>query len=387
MKIENNIRLCLVTFPIQERGGYSNHIKNQLKVFEAIASKVLFITGNFPKEDVSEENVSFINISQPITIKKNVLLKIFWHVMMQVKISYLLIKYNRDIDEKIFFLTGTPLFSILTAKLLRKKAILVGPASNYKMAKHSKEKIIYRSGKMLIMYLTFVLEKSCQYLSDEIILESPNLANELNLGRYKNKIFSNGGLFVDTEKFSIKIPMSERENVIGYVGRLSGEKGIMNFVKSIPEILKNQKDLRILICGDGNLKPEIMEYIKNNNLENNVELTGWIPHDLLPAHLNRLKLCILPSYTEALPNIILESFACGTPIIGTPVGGIPDIVIDGKTGFMLENNSSECISKNVLRALSSKNITDISLNSRLLIERDYSFNAAVERYQKIVNDE
>ena len=122
------------------------------------------------------------------------------------------------------------------------------------------------------------------------------------------------------------------------------------------------------------------------NLNNKVELTRWIPHDELPDYLNELKLLILPSYTEGLPNIMLEAMACGTPVLATPVGAIPDVIKDEKTGFIMEDNSPECIAENVIRALNGPNLNEIVKNARVLVERDFTYEAAVERYRKILKE-
>jgi glycosyltransferase involved in cell wall biosynthesis len=117
-----------------------------------------------------------------------------------------------------------------------------------------------------------------------------------------------------------------------------------------------------------------------------MELTGWIPHDELPDYLNELKLLILPSYTEGLPNIMLEAMACGTPVLATPVGAIPDVIKEGRTGFIMENNSPGCIAENMMRALEYPDLDRIVENARELVKKEFTYGAAVERYRKILED-
>ncbi|HJH26732.1 MAG TPA: hypothetical protein C5S37_08160 [Methanophagales archaeon] len=120
------------------------------------------------------------------------------------------------------------------------------------------------------------------------------------------------------------------------------------------------------------------------NLNDKVKLTGWIPHDELPEYLNDLKLVVLPSYTEGLPNIMLEAIACGTPVLATPVGAVLDTIKDGETGFIMENNSPECVAKNVMRALYYPNLDEIVKNAREFVEEEFTYEAAFERYKKVL---
>ncbi|NQE05809.1 D-inositol-3-phosphate glycosyltransferase [ANME-1 cluster archaeon GoMg1] len=77
---------------------------------------------------------------------------------------------------------------------------------------------------------------------------------------------------------------------------------------------------------------------------------------------------------------------CGTPVLATPVGAIPDIIKDGETGFVMENNLPECIAKNVMRALEHPNPERIGENARVLVEREFTYEVAVERYRKILEE-
>lgn len=74
----------------------------------------------------------------------------------------------------------------------------------------------------------------------------------------------------------------------------------------------------------------------------------------------------------------------GTPVLATPVGSIPDEIKDGETGFIMENNSPECIAKNIMRILEYLDLDRIVKNARKLVEREFTYEAAVERYRKIL---
>jgi glycosyltransferase involved in cell wall biosynthesis len=116
------------------------------------------------------------------------------------------------------------------------------------------------------------------------------------------------------------------------------------------------------------------------------ELPGWISHDDLPGYLNQLRLLVLPSYTEGLPNIMLEAMACGTPVLATPVGAIPDVIRDGKTGFIMENNSPECIAENVARALASPDLEEIAEAGRRFVEENFTFEKVVGKWKRLLQE-
>ena len=128
---------------------------------------------------------------------------------------------------------------------------------------------------------------------------------------------------------------------------------------------------------------EIKNELMNKGAYDRVELTG---HNELPDNLNELKLLVFPSYSEGLPNIVSESMACGTIVLATPVGGVPDLINDGETGFIIEDNTPECIAENVIKALNYPDLDRIVKNARKLIEDEYTYEAAVERYRNILGN-
>ncbi|GAI41140.1 unnamed protein product, partial [marine sediment metagenome] len=204
------------------------------------------------------------------------------------------------------------------------------------------------------------------------------------LKKYEAKISIAHEHFLNFDKFKLQRPLSERDNLVGYIGRLSEEKGTLNFVEALLGIVSSRDAVNFLIGGDGPLRGRVEEYLDKANLNSKVNFIGWIPHDKLPERLNDLKLLVLPSYTEGLPNIILEAMASGTPVLATAVGAVSNIIKDDETGFIMEDNSPDCIARNVIRALSHPNLEQIAGNARVFVEKEYTFEAAVKGYENVL---
>ena len=370
MKKQN---IGVLTFPISEAGNVP--LSNLVDILYSLSNGVYLITGNdgysLFKNDERIHTYGIMHENGG-----NVFTRILRYIYTQLRISYELGKRSRNVDIWFFFIGGdTLLIPMLTAKLLTKRVILVSAGSTLQSSVSANDNLSKQ---------VKILERINRALSNRIIIYSPNLIKEWDLEKYRNKISVAHKHFLDFDQFKIKRDFDERENLVGCIGRLSGEKGTLNFVEAIPQIIKERSDVEFLIGGDGQLRNEIENYLNENNITDRVKLTGWIPHDELPDYLNELKLVVLPSYTEGLPNLMLEAMACGTPILATPVGAIPDVITDGATGFILEDNSPACVAENVIRALEHFDIERIAENAKELVEREFTYEAAVEKYRMIL---
>ena len=347
-----------------------------LTVLSPLAEEIYVISGDDPRY---YDNVRWIKIKK--SMYKSLPKKIISFLSFQLKLSFGLVKISKIVDIVIFF-PSTMIMPLFTAKLKRAKIILYAGGSASKNMKYDGG-LIRRS----ILFAIFkILENLGFAFSDKIIIESKSSLEFEGLKRYRDKVVVSG-IYVDTDIFSYENEIKKRKDKIGYIGILSELKGVLNFVKAISDISEERDEIKFLVGGNGPLRDKIEKYLDENDLNGKkVELRSWIPHDELPDYLNKLKLLILPSYTEGLPNIILETMACGTPVLATPVGAIPDVIKDGETGFIMENNSPECIARNVIRALNHPNLEKITRNARALVERDYTYEKAVERYKKILNE-
>jgi len=371
MSIKKN-RVCVITFPPMKAG--LTPLSNLIDILSSSSDEIYLITGNDGYYHfIDNSNIHLYGIFH--STGNGSASRIKNYISTQFKIAHLLLKIINKIDVCIFFLGGEMLvLSLIPAKLFKKKTITM--LSGYSI-KYEKD------------ILSKVVTKLCTInfnLVDKIILYSPLLISEWSFEKYSRKILIAPRHFLDFSNFKLNIDFSQRSDLIGYVGRLSEEKGIINFIDSIPLVLEQKPDLNILIIGDGDLRDKVNNYLSQNELENNVKLIGWSSHEDLPKYLNSLKLLVIPSYTEGLPNIMLEAMACGTPVLATGVGAIPDIISDGKTGFIMENNSPECIAKNIFRAMEHPGLENIVKNSIIFVKNNFTYKKAVERYSEILDN-
>ena len=361
----------IVTLPIDK--AHVLPLSNFVDIFHSLSNEVYLITGNAGATLSKGRNkLHLYSISHKTGV--NVISRIVNYVYTQLRISYRLARISRNADLWIFPIGGEGLLlPIIMAKLLRKRTVLVHSTSAAKLLEAKREPF----AKPLLLAV-----EMNRILADRIILYSSSLIREWNLDKHKHKIAIARKHFLDFDKFRVKKKLAERENLVGYIGRLSREKGVLNLVKAIPMI---KGETKFLIRGEGELRDSIEKQLNENKLNNKPYLMGWIQHDELPNDLNRLRLLILPSYIEGLPNIILEAMACGTPVLATAVGCVPDLIKDSKTGFIMEDNSPECIARNIIRVLSHPSLEGIAQNARALVEKEFTYEAAVEAYRKILS--
>lgn len=367
-----NPKICIVTDPRPLAAIVP--LSNLTDIISTLASFLYLLTGNEGRRVLTTHRTI---LGHSITYRPNhfILTRMLNHIIMQVKYAYRIIRINKKIDIYVVFMGENLLVSILICKMFRKHVILMLAGSQVKISARNQG---------LLSKLMLVLQQTDYFLADKIVLYSEKLIREWDLTKYVNKISIAHEHFLDNAKFNIQRQYINREKVVGYIGRLSEEKGIINFIQAISVLVKEKSDIKFFVGGDGNLREYIKDYLGKEILDNRVEFTGWISHDDLPSHLNQLKLLVIPSFTEGLPNIMLEAMACGTPVLATPVGAIPDIIFHGETGFIMENNSPQCIAQNIISALNHINLEKIIAEGRKIIETDFTFEKVQEKYRNVL---
>jgi glycosyltransferase involved in cell wall biosynthesis len=361
----------VVTFPLIESG--IEPLSNLLEILRSLSDDLYLITGNAGGTLVKRySGVNFHLVNHKTGM--NLFSRIVKFIYAQLRISFKLAKLSRNVDLWLFFLGETVLIlPMLAAKAARRQVVLCLAASDIQMSR-----VPQRDPLRVPVALISKINLS---LCNRIVVYSERLITEWGLQKYRNKIAVARQHLLDFDKFKIERPLNKRGDTVGYIGRLSQEKGVMNFIAAMPGMHESGQEIKFMIGGDGPLRPQIEKRLSESLPNCKVELVGWIPHDELPQYLNQLKLLVVPSYTEALPIILLEAMACGTPVLATPVGAIPDVIRDAETGFLMTDNLPKNIARNVIRALDHPDLDRITQNARAFVETEFTYDAAVEEYR------
>ncbi len=204
----------------------------------------------------------------------------------------------------------------------------------------------------------------------------------------KTILLSNG---VDTDKFKpgnkkklrkkLKIP---NKIVFAFSGRLVKRKGLIFLVNVWKDLVKENKELCLVLLGSGKLQPdsceeELINFIKENNLEHNIIMKGEVNNT--NEYLQASDFFIFPSEKEGLPNAILEAMATGLPVIASKIGGNIDLIEHYKTGILYKLNDEKEI-KNVIRGiLNNKELQYVlGKNARKKVIEQYSIKYVADKY-------
>ena len=133
---------------------------------------------------------------------------------------------------------------------------------------------------------------------------------------------------------------------VGTIGRLREEKGHRYLLQAIPKIVASQRDIVFVIVGDGSLRGELQALAQQLGIAQYVLFTGF--RDDIRRVLGTCDLFVLPSVSEGLGTVLLEAAAAGIPIIATRVGGIPDIIQNGKHGLLVQPRSPDELAQHIL---------------------------------------
>lgn len=194
---------------------------------------------------------------------------------------------------------------------------------------------------------------------------------------------------VDIERFTKRISAEERARlrkefgfseadiVIVTASRLTLKNGVDDMIRSLTFLPTNFK---VLIAGEGEDRDKLTALIDSKGVKDRVVFLGTRGHAELPGILQSADIFCRPSLSEGLGNAFLEAMACGLPIIGTPVGGIPDFLVDGETGVFCQPRDPESLAKAATRIQSEAGLREkLVRQGEALVREGYGWDNIAKR--------
>ncbi|WP_240451995.1 glycosyltransferase family 4 protein [Halostella salina] len=217
--------------------------------------------------------------------------------------------------------------------------------------------------------------------ADHIIAVSDHTREQLrDLYRFDEAKLTTVPPGIDTERFSptdaVHPAVDDSKRSVLVLSRLDPRKGIDKAIRAFAQL--EYDDAELLIGGTGRLEPSLKELAAELGVRDSVRFLGFVPDEELPSLYSSVDLFVLPSEYEGFGIVFMEAMACGTPVVGTSVGGIPTAVDDGETGFLIGRNDIKGLAERIGKVLSnSKQSAQLSDNARSwAMEHDWTSIAA-----------
>jgi len=369
MTIDSEI--CVVTHPLSAAG--ENATRTLLDILSAITA-VSLVTADLPRDSTIRDNHDVVEITSKGANQSNIAVAAARFLRNQVRMCRAISK--NDAEIVLFFGATSYLLPVAFCRILG-KTVVIEPRGDIPLTLQMNwERKLPGPLAQVLAKSVWALERTCYHLADAIITYTPSMASELGLSDFEEKLYPNGARYIDVNKFDIRTPYEDRDRIVGFLGRLDQEKNVRMLAEAAVRL---PEDVTFRFVGDGPLREEL-EVIAGN--DPTIEFTGWVEHDEVPAELNQMRLLVLPSQpTEGLPTTILESLACGTPVLSTPVAGVPDVVREGKTGFYLRSEAPKQVTDIIKDVLDNGSLNEVSTAGRSLAEAEYNREAAIKRYR------
>jgi glycosyltransferase involved in cell wall biosynthesis len=202
------------------------------------------------------------------------------------------------------------------------------------------------------------------------------VANAVDFSKFEN---------VEPGRLRRELEVDAETPVLLSVGRLSKQKGLQHLLRAMPEVHKEISNARLVLVGAGEDEAALKDLTGELGLEGAVSFLGW--RSEIPEFLKDTDLLVLPSLWEGMPNVILEAMACGVPAVATEVGGTPELVSDGETGFLVPPADSDALARSIITLLQDRELrTRMGQQAHELARSKFSPERMIERNEQLYTE-
>ncbi|MBR1444023.1 MAG: glycosyltransferase family 4 protein, partial [Firmicutes bacterium] len=193
--------------------------------------------------------------------------------------------------------------------------------------------------------------------------------------------------FIGREEFLGKygIEYDEKKKYVGIAARFFAVKGVIYFLEAAKKICGKKDDVIFIIAGSGDLENEYREFIKKNSLENRVFMIGHIKD--INSFYNAIDVNTLTSLSESFPYALLEGAIMGKATVAAAVGGIVEMIEDGKTGFLFKKADVDELSEKICMLTDDDGLREqMGKNFREKVKRDFSAETMAKTHKRIYRE-
>lgn len=292
-----------------------------------------------------------------------------------------LVKIARLERNIVFFSSPYALYSVLASRILKIPLIV-----HFKYDPTTQPPM--KLGHWIKQYVLNIIIMLALRSAHMVVVTTPRLKRiVINRGVPEEKIFISPN-YVDEDLFSPnisgdsireKLSITQDENIILYMGRLSSEKGLDVLIEAFSTICEELYDTKLLIVGSGPEKGRLEEKCQKLGLYKKVLFLKPVPHALVPNFLAASNVVVLPSYSEGHPKFLIEAMIMGKPIVATDVIGINDTVRNGREAILVKPGDSNALAEALKTLLKDKKLACIlGYNARKKALHMYSKKAVIK---------
>ena len=345
----------------------SIHTQKWAKHFASKGNEVHIIS--FRNADIQNVEVHFLNVHGFISISPVAsLLSRAGYILWARKIKRLVNKINPDILHA-HWATSYGLLAALTGFhpfILSAwgSDILISPESN----------------RLMKIIVEFNLKKA-----DVVTATSRTLSIATKKLIYDEKPVHIIPFGVDTKLFSpSEYTPSTKEVCIGVVKSLEEEYGIEYLIRAFNIVIDKGFDCKLLIVGSGSLKEKLISLTKKLRLSKLVTFTGKINNDDIVNYLHRMDIFVTPSLSESFGVSVVEASSCEIPVIASDVGGLPEVIVDGETGFLIPPRNEAAIAEKIIKLIEQPGLRkNIGSNGRKFVLDNYDWNLCAKKMEEV----
>lgn len=376
-------------------GSYVYHLANML----ANNNFVYIVTKNGQDGIVEKKLGERIHVFQLKSFKVQLIDPVLFYIFSSRKLHTIDRKFSMDVTH-----VNLPLVPSFAVPKNLGEALVATVHSTWKgeneALKHetffnlnTNEKIV-RSFNPILRFFEYRLLRR----SDKIIAVSKYTKEELlknyRLNANKIKVVYNG---VDVKKFRpatnknrIKKELGFGDDiVILYVGRLYSRKGLSTLLRSAPIVLRKFRNVKFVISGKG-LRKEVKRFralADSLKIGRNIIFVGYFPDEKLPKLYQAADIFVFPSIYENMPFALLEALASALPVVTTRVGGIPEVINDGKNGLLVDPLDFGGLADKILYLLENPNFaSEIGFSGRRIVEEKFDWRNIVDQTLEVYEE-